>query len=75
MSTQAVPRAGVVYVDGVEYRAVTEPKNEANKLLEEVYAGLWAEAYCDAYNDSTRKFAKPLADKMIRLNKILGFRK
>lgn len=49
--------------------------DRALRLLKEVYAGLWMEAYYDPTNESTRKFAEPLADKMVELNSILHFKK
>ena len=64
-----------VLIDGVEYRPQTRVQLEAMTLLHEVYAVLWAEAFYDPYNDQTRKFAKPLAEKMMRVNELLRFKK
>lgn len=47
---------------------------EAKQILGYVYGALWAEGYYDALNESTEKFARPLADKMSRLNEILKFK-
>ena len=47
---------------------------EALSLLNEIYCRLWAEAYSDPTNESVRKFAAPLADKMRELNQILRFK-
>lgn len=65
-----------VVIDGVHYVAADPPPflDEAAKLLAEVYGVLWTEANYDPINESTRKFAKPLADKMMEANKLLGFR-
>lgn len=65
-----------VRIDGVLYvRADQQPMESAMNLLREVYGALWGEAYYDAYNERTRDFAKPLADKMSEANKILRFKK
>jgi len=64
-----------VIIDGVRYRPETEMEAEAKRLLSQISAALWAEAYYDPFNDSTKRFAAPLADKMKRLNELLGFRK
>jgi hypothetical protein len=66
-----------VTIDGVEYvRADRDLVDyaEAMRLLGEVYGSLWTEAYYDAYNDSTKKFATPLHEKMARANEILRFK-
>ena len=48
--------------------------DEAVRLLRDVYGALWIEAYYDPYNDYMREWAKPLADKMQRLNELYGFK-
>lgn len=48
---------------------------EAKRLLSEVYGKLWMEGNYDPNSAATRKFAKPLSDKMSRLNELLGFKK
>jgi len=65
-----------VNIDGVKYiPAIERPlEQEAIKLLSEVYGRLWTEAYYDPMNESTRKFSKPLSDKMSKLNKLLKFK-
>jgi hypothetical protein len=50
------------------------PQKEILKLLSEVYAVLWAEAFYDPFNESTKKFATPLAEKMMIINTELCFR-
>ena len=63
-----------VTIDGIEYFAQTPMEAEVKGILREVYGALWAEAYYDAFNDSTKKFAQPLSDKMRRLNELLKFK-
>lgn len=65
-----------VSLDGESYILAEErPLDaEARKLLSEVYGRLWTEAHYDPDNESTRKFAQPLAEKMSRLNTLLGFK-
>lgn len=65
-----------VLLDGRRYVPVNEegPDAEAMKLLNDVFGSLWMEAYYDPTNDATRTFAAPLADKMSKLNSILGFK-
>ena len=64
-----------VTIDGKEYvRADLSPSGDVLRLLAEVYATLWTEAFYDPYNDRTRKFAEPLARKMQEANKILNFK-
>lgn len=60
-------------INGVIYRhdAVND---KAMSLLAEVYNALWAEGYYDPLNESTGKFARPLAQKMQDANAILKFR-
>lgn len=53
----------------------TPDSDEARSLLCELYSKLWTEAYYDAYNEDTKKFAKPLVEKMKRLNELVKFRK
>lgn len=65
-----------VVIDEVEYvrgpAAITE---EDRKLLNDIYATLWCEAYYDpTFGEVTRNFAKPLADKMSQLNERLKFK-
>lgn len=48
--------------------------SEVREILNDVYGSLWAEAYYDSFNESTQRFARPLADKMARLNKIVKFK-
>ena len=64
-----------VIIDGVTYKPVSEPDAEAMRLLEEVYGVLWTETYYDPYNEDTRNFARPLAEKMREANLILRFKK
>lgn len=66
-----------VNIDGVRYVPSRKRPlhDEERKLLSEVFGQLWTEAYYDPTNESTRKFAQPLADKMSELNKLLGFKK
>ena len=64
-----------VVIDGIHYYPETELETEAKELLCSVYGSLWAEAEYDALNHHTEKFAKPLSDKMLRLNEILRFKK
>ena len=70
-------RYHAVYIDGVQYIPLSErPCGEEERLLLcEVYGGLWGEAFYDAFNESTQKFADPLARKMMRLNELMGFKK
>jgi hypothetical protein len=65
-----------VSIDGISYVPATErPLGEqARALLNEVYGRLWTEAHYDPWNEQTKKFAQPLADKMSELNKLLGFK-
>jgi hypothetical protein len=63
-----------VTIDNVIYHADNILDAEANKILTEVYGALWCEAYYDCFNDDIRNFAKPLADKMSRLNDLLKFK-
>jgi hypothetical protein len=49
--------------------------NQASALLEEVYQQVYIEAYYDPTNQQLREFAKPLADKMGEVRKILRFAK
>ena len=64
-----------VVIDGINYVAETELQKETRLLLCDIYGTLWTEAYYDPDSEETRKFAKPIADKMTELNKILGFKK
>ena len=64
-----------VIIDGVHYHPETKLETEVKQLLSDVYGVLWAEANYDALNHHTEKFSKPLADKMARLNEIMGFKK
>lgn len=50
-------------------------KDELFNLLNEIYGRLWTEGYYDPDCEATRKFARPLSDKMGRVNEILGFKK
>ena len=63
-------------IDPRHYNLVT-PENykKALPLLAEVHAALWIEACYDPYNKHPKKFAKPLCDKMMKVNKLLGFKK
>jgi hypothetical protein len=65
-----------VVIDGIEYvRGPAAVSPEAHKLLNDIYATLWCEAYYDpTYGEVTQNFAKPLADKMRQLNTLLGFK-
>lgn len=68
--TMNVTIGGVEYVPGPA--ALTD---EDRKLLRDIYATLWTEAYYDpTYGEITQNFAKPLADKMTQLNKSLKFK-
>lgn len=69
-------RYSTVLIDGIQYLPLEQKPldDEARRLLCEVYGALWTEANYDPNNDDTRKFAKPLSDKMMRLNKLLGFK-
>jgi hypothetical protein len=63
-----------VEIDGVAY-VRREPTEEATlRLLAEVYGALWTEAHYDPANESTRRFAEPLAAKMREANKTLRFK-
>lgn len=64
-----------IVIDGITYTAETETQAEEIKLLSEITYALWSEAFYDPYNESTQKFAEPLAFKMRRLNEIIGFKK
>ena len=66
-----------VEIDGIEYvRGPAAIDAEAHKLLNDIYGTLWCEAYYDpTYGEVTRNFAKPLADKMTQLNKLLKFKR
>ena len=65
-----------VLIDGVEYIPRKDLiSDECLKIMCQVYGALWCEAYSDPYNESTQKFAAPLANKMSELNKILQFKK
>jgi hypothetical protein len=63
-----------VLIDGKRYIEESD-FNEAMRLLREVYGALWTEAHYDPYNESTQKFATPLADKMREANRLLHFKK
>lgn len=63
-----------VVINGVPWKPESELDNEVRALLNEVYGALWTEAYYDPYNKSTQEFARPLAEKMTRLNKLLHFK-
>lgn len=63
-----------VTIDGVRYLPETTLQAEARKLLNEIYIPLWANGHYDALTESVGNFARPLADKMMRLNEIMGFR-
>ncbi len=63
-----------VLIDGVLYRPETEFEKETKEILCEVYNVLWGEGFYDSFNESTRNFARPLAEKMMQLNKILHFK-
>ena len=52
-----------------------ETSKEVFKILNDVYGALWMEAYYDPDSESSAKFAKPLAEKMKRLNELLKFKK
>ena len=74
-SDQQVP--AIVTVNGVLYvPAHDRPmREEAGELLRAVYGKLWVEAYYNPTCEATCKFAKPLADMMTQLNRLLGFKK
>jgi hypothetical protein len=66
--------------DGTRYRLYEIPPirlcltEQQKELLNKVYGTLWMEAYYDPCSEDTRKFAKPLADIMSKLNKDLHFK-
>ena len=64
-----------VEINGEKFFRQTEQDKRINQLLTEVYGRLWAEAFYDPYNKSTREFALPLYKKMYKLNTILKFKK
>jgi hypothetical protein len=65
-----------IIIDGVTYvpEVVGSVSQTERRLLNELYCILWAEAYYHALNDVTKKFAKPLADRIIELNETMGFK-
>ena len=63
-----------VVIDGIRYYPESEVDKEVQKILSTVYGKLWTEAYYDAYNEDTRRFAAPLADLMMEANKTLHFK-
>ena len=65
----------LVVVDGKEYLPQGVEESKAFSLLNDLYCALWTEAYYAAFNDETRDFARPLADKMTMLNSILHFKR
>ena len=75
MKIEFESEAREVIIDGVRYMPETELQAEARQLLVDVYGALWTEAFYDPYNESTKNFAEPLANKMNRINKLLAFKK
>jgi len=65
----------VIVVGGVVYKPQTEESKEVMDLLRSVYGSLFIEAVYDPYNESTKKFARPLYEEMKRVNEILGFKR
>ena len=66
-----------VRIDGIVFvpRGEKFITDEAMEILRFVSGRLWTEVYYDAYSDATLEFAKPLEEKMWRLNEIIGFKK
>lgn len=64
-----------VVIDGIRYYKRDIIDDEVVGILNHLYTVLWSEAYYDPTTESIGKFAKPLSDKMRRLNEILKFRK
>ena len=64
-----------VEINGEKFFRQTEQDKRVNQLLSDVYGQLWAEACYDPFNESTRKFALQLYEKMHELNAILKFKK
>lgn len=63
-----------VVIDGITYVPRAEfMSDEVRNILGDLYSRLWAEAAYDPLNESTQKFAAPLAEKIMQLNKILKF--
>jgi len=66
----------VVEIDGVKYVPDnSQVTDRAMGLLREVYSALWIEGCYDGRTEELAKFAKPLAVKMMEINKELGFKK
>jgi hypothetical protein len=63
----------------IKVNFTVEKKNPLTKeqlaLLNDVYGALWVEAYYDPRSSETREFARPLAEKMSKLNEALKFKK
>ena len=66
----AITLNGVKYVRPSYVELPEDDRKIVDKLLNEIYGALWTEANYDPYNEDTKKFAKPLADKMAQVNKI-----
>lgn len=63
-----------VVIDGEEYKKPSDIQKEAMDIMRHVYGVLWTEAYYDPYCVETESFAKPLAEKMKRLNELMKFK-